>query len=200
MSKALARLLVASACLALASSLFAGPMAKVLSIVNGNTIRVEYRGKETPIRLLGVATPDPTDEARPILKQLGLEAMEFLKEATKSGWVMVEFPTGSPVADDKGVVDASIYAGTNATFLNEKIVADGFGIVNRKIQTPFRDQLLSAEKTAKDAQRGIWGSFKTGGGADVAAGRRHQETYLGRGPDDKKRAPDYVTLWIFMFY
>lgn len=179
------------------SSLFAGPMVKIISVVNGNTLRVDLRGKETDVRLLGVATPDPKDDARPILKRLGIEAMSFLKETTKSGWVMLEFPTGQPVADSTGVVDASVYGGTDASFINEKLIAQGFGVVNRKVECAFRDQLVKSENVARAGHRGIWGSFESGSGEAVASGRSHQETYIGELA--QRNTPNYVTLWVIYY-
>lgn len=174
-------------------------MVKVLNVVNGNTLRVELRGEDVPVRLLGVATPDPNDQARPILQRLGTEAMAFLKEFTKPGWVMVEFPSGEPVRDKDGVIDASVYCGPEATFLNEKLIGEGFGIVNRKVECPFRNQLLLAEKAAKGAQLGIWGSFKGGNGEKVASGNTHHTSYLGEVPKGTDDVNVVVYYWVVTY-
>jgi endonuclease YncB( thermonuclease family) len=176
-----------------------GVMAKVLETINGNTLKVELRGKETQVRLYGIATPDPNDATKPILKQLGTEATEFLREYVKSGWVYIEFPTGSPVADKDGIVDGFVYGGKESAFLNEQLIAEGFGVVNRKVQSAFRDSLIQVEAKAKASQRGIWGSFGRGGGKKVASGSTHQGTYLGVGGAGEG-APDYVTYWIITWY
>jgi endonuclease YncB( thermonuclease family) len=188
-------------CILVSQSAFAGSgvMAKVLGTVNGNTLKVQLRGQETMLRLYGIATPDPNDSTKPILKKLGLEAMEFLREYVKSGWVYVEFPTGSPVADKDGVVDGFVYGGKQSEFINEQLIAEGFGVVNRKVQSAFRDNLIKVEAKAKASQRGIWGSFGAGGGKDVAAGNSHQGTYMGEAAP-QNGSVEYVTFWIISFY
>lgn len=187
-------------CVLTAPAAFAGGvMAKVLGTVNGNTLNIELRGKEMPLRLYGIATPDPNDATKPILKKLGLEATAFLKEYVKSGWVYVEFPTGAPVADKDGIVDGFVYGGKESAFINEALIAEGFGVVNRKVPSAFRDKLIQVEARAKASQRGIWGSFGSGGGRDVAAGTSHQGTYMGVGAEGPSSV-EYVTVWIISFY
>jgi endonuclease YncB( thermonuclease family) len=179
-----------------------GTMMKVLSIVNGNTIKADVRGKEMQIRLLGIATPDPNDEKHPILKQLGAEARDFLSEFTKSHFVYGEFPSGAPVPDKDGIADALLWGGSNSEFINEKILSEGFGVVDRRqaqLLQPLRDQLIRAEDTAKLSRRGLWGSFSQGGGHDVASGKSHQATYLGVSPSSGNSRSSEVTYWIIIF-
>ncbi|HEX3070623.1 MAG TPA: thermonuclease family protein [Thermoanaerobaculia bacterium] len=178
-----------------------GTMMKVLSIVNGNTIKADVRGKEMQIRLLGIATPDPDDDTHPILKQLGVEARDFLNEFTKSHFVYGEFPSGVPVPDKDGIADALLWGGSNSEFINEKILSEGFGVVDRQTQLvePLRDQLIRAEDTAKLSRRGLRGSFSQGGGHDVASGKSHQATYLGVSPSSGNSRSSEVTYWIIIF-
>jgi endonuclease YncB( thermonuclease family) len=191
---------VVSLCLATPSAFAAtGVMAKVIGTVNGNTLKVNLRGQETQIRLYGIATPDPNDATKPILKKLGVEATEFLKEYVASGWVYVEFPTGSPVADKDGIVDAFVYGGKQSAFVNEALIAEGFGVVNRKVHSAYRDSLIRVEMRAKESQRGIWGSFDKGGGKQVASGSSHQGTYMGVAATRSGYA-DYVGYWIYSYY
>lgn len=179
-----------------------GTMMKVLSIVNGSTIKADMRGKEIQVRLLGIATPDPNDEKHPILKRLGVEARDFLKEFMKSPMVYAEFPGGEANPDKDGVVDALLWGGPNSEFINEKILLDGFGVVDRRqaqLVGPLRDQLIKAEAAAKFSSRGLWGSFSQGGGQDVASGKSHQWTYLGVSPTGGGQRSSEVRVWLVVF-
>ena len=185
-------------CLFAAPAAFAGGvMAKVTGTVNGNTLQVQLRGQETQVRLYGIATPDPKDDTKPILKKLGVEATEFLREYVKSGWVYLEFPSGNPVADKDGIVDAFVYGGSQSAFVNEQLIAEGFGVVNRKVPSVFRDDLIRVEQKAKASRRGIWGSFGGGGGQQVASGASHQGTYIGESAGGiGESSVTYVVAWI----
>jgi micrococcal nuclease len=189
--------------LAMAPAAFAGgTMVKVLSIVNGNTIKVDIRGKLMEIRLLGIATPNPEDSHQQ-LRQLGAEAKSFLAEFLKSHSVYAEFPTGDPAPDKNGVINALLWGGPNGEFVNEKIVSDGFGVVDRRqaqLTQAVRDQLIQAEDAARYSGHGLWGSFSNGGGHDVASGKSHQGTYLGVLPTvpEEGGASD-VYVWMMVF-
>jgi endonuclease YncB( thermonuclease family) len=178
-----------------------GTMMKVLSIVNGTTIRAEVRGKEMQVRLLGIATPDPNDDKHPILKQLGAEARDFLDVFTKSRSVYAEFPSGEPVPDKDGIVNALIWGGATSELINQRIVSDGFGVVDRHqvLSAELRAQLIKAEDSARSSGRGLWGSFSLGHGQDIAAGKMHQGTYLGEIPNGGRQQSSEVSFWVIIF-
>ncbi len=172
-------------------------MAKLSSIKDGNTIIVDYRGAEMKFRMHGIAVP-PADEARPILQRLNKESALFLKKYLSDGWVYLEFPGGKPSAPDAdGYVSAFVYRGTDAAFLNEKLISSGLGIVNKKEKNSFTDKWLELQAKAEAAQRGIWGSFENGGGEQIASGVG-QATYIGV-PGSQGSRSSYVTYWIFLF-
>ena len=93
-------------------------MAKLSSVVDGNTLRVTLRGKEIQVRMHGIVVP-PADATRPILQLLNTESVAFLKKYLADGWVYLEFPEGSAKVDKDGYVPAFVYRSTDATFLNE---------------------------------------------------------------------------------
>ncbi len=176
-------------------------MAKILNILDGSTLQVEVRGASTLVHLMGVATPSATDESKPILKRLGLEGMAFLKETTKSGWVYLEYPAGDVPQTANAPVDVVMFGGKDSAMINETLIREGFGVVNRKVATPINDQLLKAEATAKASQNGIWGEFEHGDGQSVASGRANQGTYIGQVNQTPQRGyvPAYVNIWIVSF-
>lgn len=181
--------------------LAASTMAKVTSVVNGNTLMVDIRGKTTQLRLAGVATPDPKD-ARPMLKKLGEEAAAYLEETVNSKWIMIEYPSGEAKPDTTGIVDGYVYVTNrvNTAFVNETMVSEGLAIVNRKVRGPMTTSFLTSETKAKELKKGIWGSFAYGGGKQAASGR--QGTYLGQpgNQDGGRYGGGEVYLWIITFW
>jgi endonuclease YncB( thermonuclease family) len=181
--------------------LYAGSaMAKLSGISDGNTLVVTLRGQEIKVRMHGVAVP-PNDDKRPILQRLNKESSAFLKKYLSDGWVYLEFPEGSAKPDADGYVPAFVYRGSDAVFLNEKLVDAGLALVNKKEKNSFTENWLSLQNNAKAAQRGIWGSFEDGEGERIASGVA-QGTYLGV-PGATSRggySDSYVTYWIVLFY
>jgi endonuclease YncB( thermonuclease family) len=176
-------------------------MAKLSSVIDGSSIVVNLRGKETKVRIHAIVTP-PSDEKRPILRRLNEESAAFLREYLKEGWIYLEFPGGKAAPDDQGFISAYLYRGADATFVNEKLVSEGLAIVNRKVPSDYSVQLINAEKQAKLSQRGIWGSFANGSGEKIAAGTA-QGNYLGVPGATESRSygsNDYVTYWILLYY
>ncbi|HEX9163107.1 MAG TPA: thermonuclease family protein [Thermoanaerobaculia bacterium] len=181
----LARVALAMMALAVVLPLQAGgTMARVKKIVSGNTLVVDLRGQETTIHLYGIASADPEDK-RPAVKKLATQAQEFLREYLKSGWVYLEFPGGQPKPDKDGVMNAFAYRDRDAAFINEKLVAEGLGVVNEQAEGEMKDRFLARQKEARLASHGIWGQFLSGDPKKIAAGEGHQGTYIGEAPDKK---------------
>ncbi len=192
------RKLVLLAALASAMPLHAGStMAKLSAIADGNTLVVTLRGQEIRVRMHGVAIP-PNDEKRPILQRLNKESSAFLRKYLADGWVYLEFPEGSAKPDAEGYVPAFVYRGSDAVFLNEKLVGAGLAIVNKKEKNLFTDGWLAMQDNARSAQRGIWGSFEDGEGERIASGAA-QGNYIGVPGSNQRSAPTYVRYWIILF-
>ncbi len=153
-------------------------MAHVKKAINGNTFLADVNGAETKIRLVGVATPDPNDKT-PILKKLGEQASEYLGEFLKNDWVYMEYPNGQATPDADGVIDAFVYhQGKETVMVNEKIIAEGYGIANRKVKTLYSGTLEEAEKNALRFKKGVWSPLPEMS-AKEAANSVSQPTYLG---------------------
>lgn len=173
-------------------------MARLDSIVDGNTLQVKLRGTEMKIRMHGLAVP-PADATRPILQRVNQESAAFLKKYLSDGWVYLEFPDKDPVTDENGYVPAFVYRGSDATFLNEKLVSTGLALVNKKEKNKFTDSWIALQSGAEAAQNGIWGSFEGGGGEKIASGAA-QGTYIGVPGKGQSQRTTYVTTWIFFYY
>ena len=175
-------------------------MAKMSSVIDGNTIVVTFRGAEMKVRMHGIVVP-PADAKRPILQLLNQESVGFLKRYLSEGWIYLEFPEGSPKPDANGIVPAFVYRGGDATLINRKLVAEGLAIVNRKEPNGFTDDLIKVQANARGAQRGIWGgSFRAGDGEKIAAGIP-QSTYIGEPGSNLKdySRTTYVEYWIILY-
>lgn len=188
-------------CLAL--PLHAGSaMAKLVSVADGNTLVVTMRGAELKVRMFGVVVP-PADETRPILNRLNTESVAFLKKYLSEGWVYLEFLDGSPKADADGNVPAFVYHGRDATFVNEKLVAEGLAIVNKQEKNELTAKFATLQTNAKESMRGIWGSFFAGDGEKIAAGGVPPANYIGvPGANERRVHYDYyyyvpyVSTWM----
>jgi endonuclease YncB( thermonuclease family) len=178
-----------------------GSMARLVSVTDGNAMVVSLRGADVKLRMHGIVVP-PADEERPILAQLNRESVAFLKKYLESdGWLYLEFPEGTAKPDAEGFVSAFVYHGKDATFLNEKLIAEGLAIVNNKEKNAFTAKLTTLQNNAKGAQRGIWGSFAGGGGAQIASGKVARPTYIGVPGVQERRDTysSYVRYWIHYY-
>jgi micrococcal nuclease len=165
-----------------ATPLFAvmGEMARVTAVVDGNTLTVLYRNQPMTVRLIGVATPDPNDKDA-TLKKLGTEATEFLKAFLKKGWVYLEFPGGKPQKNAEGMVEAYAYRGVDGLFVNERLITDGFGIVNHRQQFAYSVLFETKEREARRGWRGVWNPATTVSGKEAAENQGANATRLGQG-------------------
>lgn len=124
----------------------------VLSITDGDTLRLDLEGSELRVRLTGIDTP----EVYPEVECFGPEAEQLLRELAPVGSTLrVEYDLDPRDAYDRELL--YLYT-ADGTFVNLEIVARGAAeAVLFEPNDRYWDQLRAAEQAARDARLGLWG-------------------------------------------
>lgn len=139
----------------------------VSSVVDGDTIRVIYRGKKQLVRLTGIDTPEErfNEKAERDAKRLGVDvnlilvlgrrAARFSRSLVrKKGTVFLEFDEKK--RDEHGRILAYVWL-PDGRMLNEVIVSEGYG---KAYEIPpnlkYRERFQMAQEDARAKRRGIW--------------------------------------------
>ena len=131
----------------------------VVRVVDGDTIRVQARGFETAVRLLGIDTPETRAPGEPI-ECYGPQATRRAKELLDGKAVRL---VGDPTQDTRdryGRLLVYVYVGNAARSVNEILVEEGFARVYVYAPSgPFQqaEGFSAAEGRARAARRGLWG-------------------------------------------
>ena len=128
--------------------------AQVTSVIDGDTIKIMYEGKEETVRYLLVDTPE-TNHPRLGEQPLGKEATAENKRIINSGDVTIEFDVGDRF-DDYGRLLAYLYV--DGESVQEQLLESGMARVAYVYppNTRYLDAFEQAEQQAKDAGAGIW--------------------------------------------
>jgi micrococcal nuclease len=143
------------------SSSAADGTARVVSVVDGDTIKVAAGGREETVRLIGVNTPETVAPNRPV-QCYGPEATEFLTRLLADAEVrLVPDPTQDS-RDRYGRLLSYVYKSDE--LVNRSIVASGSGR-EYTYRTPYqqRDSFRAAQEEARSSGRGLWGPTCAGG-------------------------------------
>jgi len=143
--------------------------AKVLEVVDGDTIRVQYEGRTDTVRLVGVDSPEthaantpaefpgvPTTEAgRNCLRGWGKNATEFAKQELAGKTVRLTFDPQTDHRDRYGRLLAYVQAEGEAETFNYRLVAEGYARVYESDFTNI-ERYRAAAADAREANRGLW--------------------------------------------
>ena len=134
---------------------FAGDTAyKVVRIIDGDTVKIDYRGKATNVRLIGVDTPETVHPSKSV-EVYGKEASDFTKNLLLGESVYLRFDTDR--TDTFGRLLAYLYRAPDGLFVNLEIVRQGYGHVYT--QFPFKHMELFRYygNRARTAGKGLYG-------------------------------------------
>ncbi len=140
--------------------------AKVLRIVDGDTIDVGISGHTVRVRLIGIDTPETKDPNDPV-ECYGAEATTHTTGMLGGRTVWLEKDVSEIDRYERllryvWVVPKS---GGAAYFANEQLVRDGYAMASRfPPDVKYAERLRDAERDARDAGRGLWDVC---GGADT---------------------------------
>jgi micrococcal nuclease len=131
------------------------PPVPVVKVVDGDTIAVVIDGKRETVRLIGINTPETVDPRRPV-ECFGKEASDKVKSLlTGTSVRLVSDPTQSE-RDRYNRLLRYVYLDDGRLF-NQYLIEEGFAY-EYTYGTPYeyREQFKTAEKNARENQRGLW--------------------------------------------
>jgi micrococcal nuclease len=125
---------------------------KVIEVIDGDTIRVEFNNQIETVRLIGVDTPEiiPSEEC------FGREALQKAKELLEGQNVYLIPDPLSSNKDKYGRLLRYVFL-PNGLLVNAELIKEGFGF--NYIYEPFQfmKQFDYLEKQAKEKRLGLWG-------------------------------------------
>ena len=147
----------------------------VAGIVDGDTIKINYNGKEETFRLIGMDTPETVDPRKPV-QCFGKEASNKAKELLSGQKVRIETDPTQGELDKYGRRLAYIYR-EDGLFYNKYMIEQGYAH-EYTYDTPYKYQteFKAAEKYARENQLGLWSPNTCNGNTASTATPSNQTT------------------------
>ena len=126
---------------------------KVVKIIDGDTVKLNYNGKVTNFRLIGVDTPETVHPHKPV-EAFGKEASEFTRNLLLGESVYLRFDVVRK--DMYGRQLAYLYRAPDGLFVNLEIVRQGYG--HTCTHFPFKHMELFQHygNRARTAGKGVY--------------------------------------------
>ncbi len=135
---------------------FTGGIAyKVVRVIDGDTVKVNYRGELTSIRFIGVDTPETVHPTKPV-EFYGKEASNFTKNLLLGESVYLRFDTQK--RDAYGRLLAYLYRAPDGLFVNLEIVRQGYGHVNLRFPFKYMALFRFYGNQARAVGKGLYGT------------------------------------------
>ncbi len=135
---------------------------QVVSVTDGDTIKVDLNGTTETLRLIGIDTPETVDPRKPV-QCFGEEASKKAKETLTGKKVSLEADPTQGERDKYQRLLRYVYLEDGTSF-NKWMIQEGYAHEYTyqsnpyKYQTEFKD----AERSARDNKKGLWGNMCNG--------------------------------------
>jgi endonuclease YncB( thermonuclease family) len=130
---------------------------KVVSIVDGDTIKVNVRGNIESVRLLGIDTPETVDPRKPV-QCFGKEASNKMNSLVAGKFVKLIDDRSQGQRDKyKRLLR---YAYVDKVFINKEMVAQGYATSYKQYPTKYLNEFNKLEVNAREKQLGLWKACK----------------------------------------
>jgi micrococcal nuclease len=135
--------------------------ARVLRVVDGDTVLLRLDGDDRRVRLLGVDAPESVTPDRPV-ECWGPQAAAAARRLMPEGAAVAVATDPSQGDEDRyGRLLAEVTVGGAAETVNVALVRQGAAEVFRGDgRGRLQPALRAAEREARDAGRGLWGSCR----------------------------------------
>lgn len=137
--------------------------ASVISVTDGDTIRVRIGGDEERVRLIGIDTPETHGQGG-LRECFGQEATDHTKRLLRPG-TRVRLVRDVEARDRYGRLLAYVYRDGDGLFVNMALAEGGYAAVATfPPNVAHAEEFVAAAARAREASRGLWQAC---GSADV---------------------------------
>jgi micrococcal nuclease len=132
--------------------------AEVVSVTDGDTIRVEIGGEVITVRLIGIDTPE-TDGPYTREECWGEQASSYTTRSLEDRTVLL----GTDVEQLDRFGRTLAYVWLDGSLFNERLVAEGLAVaVTFPPNVRYAERFAAAQAQARAAEAGIWGACGDG--------------------------------------
>lgn len=143
------------------------PAAKVVAVIDGDTVDVEIDGRKERLRLIGIDTPESVDPRRPV-ECFGREAAAQSRTLLTGQTVYLEADPSQDESDRYGRLLRYVWLADGRMF-NYEMIANGYAFeYTYRVPYAYQQQFQQAERNAREAERGLW-SPRTCNGQSIPA-------------------------------
>jgi micrococcal nuclease len=129
--------------------------ARVVRVVDGDTIAVEAGGRRDVVRYIGVDTPESVKPNTPV--QCFAKAASAANVRLVAGR-RVRLVLDAEERDRYGRLLAYVYRAADGVFVNARLVSEGYArTLTIRPNTHFASRFSVLQNIAKSAGRGLWG-------------------------------------------
>ncbi|MCM3790333.1 thermonuclease family protein [Domibacillus indicus] len=126
----------------------------VKEVVDGDTVKVVYKGRTETVRMILIDTPETKDPNK-CVQLYGPEAAAYTKKYLLDKTKTVSIELDKDTRDQYGRLLAYVYV--NETMFNELLIQNGLArIAVFEPNTKYLKKLQESETKAKSAKKGIW--------------------------------------------
>ena len=126
---------------------------KVVRVVDGDTIKVLFNGKEESLRLIGIDTPESVHPNTDKNSPEGIMASNYTKSQLEGKQVVLEFDVQE--RDQYGRLLAYVWLGNN--MFNKTLLEEGYALVSTyPPNVRYVNDFLALERIARENDKGLW--------------------------------------------
>lgn len=127
---------------------------KVVRVVDGDTIIIDYNGTEERVRLIGVDTPESVHPDKEKNTKFGTTASNFSKELLTDKYVKIELDVQE--RDQYRRILAYVYL--DDVMVNKILLQEGYAkVATYPPNVKYVDDFTAIQEEARNTKKGLWG-------------------------------------------
>lgn len=127
---------------------------EVIVVTDGDTFKIDYKGEEKKVRLIGVDTPESVSPNKEKNNNYGKEASNYTKEKLEGQYIYLEFDVQQ--TDKYGRFLAYVYL-EDGTMYNKELLEKGYAqVATYPPNVKYVDEFEEIQKQARKNNIGFW--------------------------------------------